>query len=433
MPRRVASATYRSGAAPSSARHEPFCLLPLLLLPPSTLLASLARTVEFLEEKDARWERPRRVVLGPDMLAARCRFIIQGRRFGRERRRHKDVPLSTLKAIPMAAGGFEVPKVEAAVLERTGDRIPLAGFGLWKVAKEEAAQQVYDAIVRGWRHFDFAYDYGNEREAGEGLRRAMAEGLVKREELFLTSKLWCTQHAPEHVRPACERSISDLGVSYLDLYLVHFPMSLRHVPLSHGPSGFANPETGKLEPVVQSKAETWHAMEELVDAGLARNIGVSNFNVVLIREMIACSRKYRPQVLQVELHPHLQQARLLRFCAEEKIVVEGYSPLGAGSYVPLGAASASDDVLKDATIGDIAAKHGVSPAQVVLRWGVQRGTVVLPKTSRPERLTENLSLFHFSLDADDLARIAKLERAKRYNDPGIFCEASFGTFFPIFD
>jgi D-xylose reductase len=173
-------------------------------------------------------------------------------------------------------------------------------------------------------------------------------------------------------------------------------------------------------------------MEELVNAGLVRNIGVSNFGVSLIRDLLTQSR-IRPSVLQVESHPYLVQSKLIRYCQQESIAVTAFSPLGAPSYVPLGMAQASDSVLEVPLVKDIAKSRGKTPAQVVLRWGVQRGTSVIPKSSRPERLRENLSLDDFSLTADEMAAISSLDRNQRFNDPGEFCEKAFHTFFPIYE
>jgi D-xylose reductase len=173
-------------------------------------------------------------------------------------------------------------------------------------------------------------------------------------------------------------------------------------------------------------------MEELVDAGLVRQIGVCNYGVSLIRDLLSQAR-IRPAVLQVELHPYLAQEKLLRFCHESGIAVTAFSPLGAPSYVPLGMATTADSVLEHPTVTKIAHEVGRTPAQVVLRWGVQRGTAVIPKTSRPERLRENFALFDFALTDDQVASITALDHHRRFNDPGVFCEKAFGTFFPIYE
>jgi D-xylose reductase len=248
--------------------------------------------------------------------------------------------------------------------------------------------------------------------------------------------LWNTNHAREHVRPACERSLRDLGLDYLDLYLIHFPIALEYVPPEvRYPAGwFHDPNAAepKMKPTRVPIAEAWRAMEELVRAGLVRNIGVSNFGVSLLRDLLSYA-EIRPAVLQVEMHPYLAQEKLVRFCKREGIVVTAFSPLGAASYVEIGMSTLSDAVLEQPVVKAAAARHGKSAAQVALRWGVQRGTAVIPKTSRPERLRENLAVFDFELSDEEMQAISALDHHRRFNDPGVFCEKAFNTFFPIYE
>jgi D-xylose reductase len=313
---------------------------------------------------------------------------------------------------------------------------PPVGLGLWKIAKPAVAGLVEEAVRVGYRHLDSACDYGNEAEVGEGLGRAVAAGACRRDDLWITSKLWNTFHAPEHVRPACERTLRDLGLEHLDLYLVHFPIALAYVPpeIRYPPGWFFDPDAAhpRMRPARVPLADTWAAMERLVEAGLVRHIGVCNFGVALVRDLLASAR-VRPAVLQVELHPLLAQEKLLRFCRAERIAVTAFSPLGAPSYVPLGMARDDESVLDHPVVVEAARFHGRTPAQVVLRWGVQRGTSVIPKTSRPERLRENIALFDFELTAAQMAAVSALDRGRRFNDPGTFCEAAFNTFFPIYE
>jgi len=313
---------------------------------------------------------------------------------------------------------------------------PPVGLGLWKIERARTAGLVEEAIRTGYRHLDAAADYGNEAEAGAGIRAALGAGVCRRDELWVTSKLWNTYHHPHHVRPAAERSLRDLGVERLDLYLVHFPIALRYVPFEERyPAGWIHdPHAAapRMEMVRVPLAETWGAMEELVSAGLVRHIGVCNYGTALLRDLLAQAR-IPPAVLQVELHPLLAQEPLLRFCREQGIAVTAFSPLGAPSYLPLGMARAEESLLEHPVVVEAARGVGRTPAQVLLRWGVQRGTGVIPKTSRRERLAENLALFDFTLPAESMAAISALDRQRRFNDPGVFCEAAFGTFFPIFD
>jgi D-xylose reductase len=170
----------------------------------------------------------------------------------------------------------------------------------------------------------------------------------------------------------------------------------------------------------------------LVDAGLARQIGVSNFGTSLLRDLLSYAR-IRPSVLQVELHPLLTQERLLRFCREEGIVVTGFSPLGAPSYFSLGMANPGESVIQTELVKEIARRHDRTPAQIMLRWGVQRGTAIVPKTTSVEHLKENLALFDFQLTGREMKSISALNRNRRFNDPGDFCEKAFGKFFPIYE
>lgn len=318
----------------------------------------------------------------------------------------------------------------------SGDQLPLVGLGFWKVEKAAAPGLVQQAVRAGYRHFDCACDYGNEAEVGQGIQSVLREGDCKREDLWVTSKLWNTYHAPQHVRPALERSLRDLQLDYLDLYLVHFPIAQEFIPFEqrYPPGWFLDsdrPELG-MKTAKIPLADTWRAMEELVTAGLVRNIGVCNYNVALLRDLLS-QAEIRPAVLQVELHPYLTQEKLLRFCSEEGIAVTGFSPLGAVSYVPIGMAEQNESVLDKPVVHSAAERHRKTPAQVVLRWGVQRGTAIVPKTSRPERLRENLAIFDFDLSTREMAAISALNRNRRFNDPGDFCEKAFNTFFPIYE
>jgi len=313
---------------------------------------------------------------------------------------------------------------------------PPVGLGLWKIEKPAVAGLVVEAVRAGYRHLDSACDYGNEAEAGDGIRQVLSAGLCRRDDLWVTSKLWNTFHDPRHVRPACERTLHDLGLDHLDLYLVHFPIALAYVSpeIRYPPGWFHDPRAAqpRMQPVRVPLADTWGAMEGLVQAGLVRNIGVCNYGVSLLRDLLASAR-VRPAVLQVELHPSLTQEKLLRFCRDERVAVTAFSPLGAPSYVPLGMATAADSVLEHPAVVAAARAVGRTPAQVVLRWAVQRGTGVIPKTSRPERLRENIAIFDFELSVDQMAAISALDRGLRFNDPGVFCEVAFNTFFPIYE
>jgi D-xylose reductase len=254
--------------------------------------------------------------------------------------------------------------------------------------------------------------------------------------LWITSKLWNTFHRPEHVKAACEKSLSDLGVNYLDAYLIHFPIALKYVDFAdrYPPEWLFDPDAA--EPVMEIDpvplAATWAAMETLVDSGLVKTIGVCNYNTGLLHDLMAYSR-IKPALLQIESHPYLTQQRLIRAAKNYGISVTAFSPLGALSYVSLDMATKGDSVLTEPVVCAAAERVQRTAAQVVLRWGLQRGTAIIPKTSNAARLKENISLFDFELSVEEMSAISALNANRRFNDPAQFCEAAFNRFYPIYD
>lgn len=317
-----------------------------------------------------------------------------------------------------------------------GGLFPSVGLGTWKIPDAVLPDLIPAAVDLGYRHFDCACDYGNEKAVGEGLKRSLSAGACTRDDLWITSKLWNTYHHPDHVRAACERNLADLGLDELDLYLIHFPVTLAYVPFEerYPPGWFFDPEAESpaMKPVRVPLADTWGAMEGLVEAGLVKRIGVCNFGTALIRDLQSYAR-IQPSVLQVEMHPFLTQQKLLRFCQEENITVTAFSPFGASSYVPLNMAGANESVLDDPEVIAIAGDLGKTPGQVVLRWAIQRGTVTIPKTQTVAHLRDNIELFDFELGNGEMTRLDRLDRNRRFNDPAEFGEAAFNTFYPIFD
>ncbi|RYH06643.1 aldo/keto reductase [archaeon] len=304
--------------------------------------------------------------------------------------------------------------------------IPFYGLGTWKIGKDVVEEVVFKAIVEnGVRHIDCASDYGNEVQVGRGIAKAIESGVVKREDLWITSKLWNTYHRLEHIRPACEKSLQDLQLSYLDLYLVHFPISLKHVPIDarYPPEWIFDPSGPN--PVIELDHEapmhkTWEGMEQLVALGLTKRIGVANFSVQLLMDMLSYA-KIKPFCNQVELHPYLVQDALLDFCNRFQVKCVAFSPLGSASYIELGMDfGLKRGLLDDEKVKTIADAHGRTPAQVLLRWGVQRGTPVIPKSSSLTHLGENVKIFDFSLSEEEMAAISSMNRNQRFNDPWVY-------------
>ena len=321
-------------------------------------------------------------------------------------------------------------------IEVDGQTIPAVGLGLWKIDPSAVAQAVYDGIKVGYRHLDSAADYGNEVQVGEGIAQAIAEGLCSREDLWVTSKLWNTYHRKEHVEAACRKSLKDLGLDYFDLYLVHFPIALSYVDFQdrYPPEWIFNlsAEMPSMQLDRVPLSETWGAMEQLVGLKLVRQIGICNYSASLLHDLMNYA-KIKPAMLQIESHPYLTQEALIRTAQSYDIAVTAFSPLGALSYVALDLASEAETVLTQPVVVAAAQRTGATPAQVVLRWGLQRGTAVIPKTSNPQRLLENLSLSGFKLTDDEMTAISGLNQNRRFNDPGAFCEKSFNTFHSIYD
>ncbi|KAL8994935.1 MAG: hypothetical protein Q9169_005236 [Polycauliona sp. 2 TL-2023] len=300
----------------------------------------------------------------------------------------------------------------------SGHEMPLVGFGLWKVNNDTCADQVYNAIKAGYRCFDGACDYGNEVESGQGVARAIKDGLVKRSDLFLVSKLWNSFHDGPRVEPICKKQLQDWGLDYFDLYIMHFPISLKYVdPEVRYPPGFTD-ENGNVTPGKASIQETWTAMEKLVEAGLCKSIGISNFRGVLIMDLLRYA-KIRPATLQIEHHPYLMQESLIKYAQDEGIAVTAYSSFGPQSFLELDMQQAKDAALlmEHPAVKKIAEKHGKTPAQVLLRWATQRNVAVIPKSNNKDRLAQNLDVLGFDLEEADMKEIKGIDRGLRFNDP----------------
>jgi len=299
-----------------------------------------------------------------------------------------------------------------------GREMPLVGFGLWKVNNDTCADQVYNAIKTGYRLFDGACDYGNEVEAGQGVKRAIDEGLVKREDLFIVSKLWNSFHDKDRVAPICKKQLADWGIDYFDLYVIHFPIAIKYVdPSVRYPPGFFY-EDNKVEFSNATLEETYHAMEALYEQGLIKSLGISNYNGALLLDLFRYAKQL-PQTLQIEHHPYLTQEPLLKLCKERDIAVTAYSSFGPLSFVELNMQKAKDTpmLFEHDVVKSIADAHGKTPAQVLLRWSTQRGVAVIPKSNNQSRLAQNLDVCSFDLKEDEIEKISALDKGLRFNNP----------------
>lgn len=268
-----------------------------------------------------------------------------------------------------------------AVTLHDGVEIPQLGFGVFQVPPEDTQEVVEEALATGYRHIDTAAAYRNERPVGA----AIAASGIPREEIFVTTKLWNSSQGYESTLGAFEKSLHRLGLDHVDLYLIHWPV----------------PTEGRA-------LDTWRAFERIYEEGRSRTIGVSNFRVEDL-EMLEREAATQPTVNQIELHPHLQQAELRAWHAEHGVATEAWSPLAQG------------ELLINETIAGVAARHDRTPAQAILRWHLQLGNVVIPKSATPKRIRENFELFDFELSEEDMTEIGALDVGQRIGpDPATF-------------
>ncbi|XP_078533359.1 aldo-keto reductase family 1 member A1-A-like [Lissotriton helveticus] len=288
----------------------------------------------------------------------------------------------------------------------TGQKMPMLGLGTWQSPAGQVKAAVLHALEVGYRHIDCAFAYGNEQEVGDALvERVGPSKSLKREDVFIVSKLWNTKHHPEDVEPSCRVSLEKLQLQYLDLYLMHWPLAFKR-----GEALMPKNEDGSMQYADTHFIDTWKAMEHLVDLGLVRAIGLSNFNSKQIDQILEVA-KHKPVVNQVECHPYLNQKELLEHCRQRRIVLTAYSPLGSANRP--WAKPGDPQLLEDPELLDIAKKYGKSAAQVILRWQLQRGVVCIPKSSNPSRIKENFQVFDFTLSDEDMESMMKFHRGQR--------------------
>lgn len=311
----------------------------------------------------------------------------------------------------------------------SGHDMPIVGFGIWKVPREACADTVYNAIKLGYRHFDGAWDYTNSAEAGQGIRKAIAEGLVKREDLFITTKLWNNYHKREHAFEMAKLENEAWGLDYIDLFLIHFPIAQEFIPFDvmRFPCFWTDKEQTRVTPLAKvPMSETWKALEDMVKTpenptGFIKSIGISNFHTQLIYDLLTYA-KIPPSVLQIEHHPYLTQPELIKMAQESNIAVTGYSSFGPQSFIELNnaTAKATEPLFQTKVVKSLAEKYGKTPGQILLRWNTQRGIIVIPKSNSVERLQQNLDCCSFDLTEDELKQISDMNIGLRFNNPAAF-------------
>ncbi len=309
---------------------------------------------------------------------------------------------------------------------KNGDELAAIGLGTWKSKPEQVEKAVQFAVENGYRHIDCAHFYGNEDAVGGGLSAAFAKGNVKREEVWVTSKLWNNAHKKDDVIPALKTSLKNLQLDYLDLYLIHWPVAF-HPEVTAFPQSDDQYLSLDEVPLI----ETWEAMLEAKKQGLVKHVGVSNFSIKKLEDLAAKSDEL-PEMLQVESHPLLPQLELFEYCQQKGINFTAYSPLGSGDRPDFQKADDEPSLIKHPVINEIADKHQCNPGQVLIKWAEGRGSAVIPKSTTEAHILMNLQSADLQLDDADLKAIAVITPGYRYVD-GEFFVTPGNSYSNIFD